>query len=540
MIQDAPVFVLANFTAESLAMRLKGQGLDARTAAGFDTWRVELLNPESVVWREPRAAVLLLLHGAALFPDGFNESAADVLDGTLDVVREALRQHPDRTMVVSTLDFPRPPALPLAGKDPSRHASQRWRTALEELQVPILDLEALAADAGRESFYNAKTWYFGALPFSARGETKITGEIVRVMNILRHGRKKCLVLDLDGVMWGGVVGEDGLEGIALSDHGVGGVYHDVQAIVKGLSRQGVLLAVNSKNNPADAMLPFREHPHALLREEDFSAVRANWQTKPRNIEEIARELNIGLESLVFLDDNPVERAAVKAACPEVVVPDFPSDTAALPSFVREVADRYFTAARLSSEDAAKAGMYRAEARRNVERQAHASLDDYLASLEMRLDLHPLRDEEVPRATQLCAKTNQFNLTTQRHTEADIRAMMEREGCRLWMASLTDRYGDYGRVALVNAELEGRRARFDTFLMSCRAMGRGVEAAILSGVEGFLAAEGVTELAGRYIPTPKNEPVRDFWRGMGYAQEGEDWVLRAPFPVRVTFVERAPA
>jgi FkbH-like protein len=248
-------------------------------------------------------------------------------------------------------------------------------------------------------------------------------------------------------------------------------------------------------------------------------------------------LNIGLDSLVFIDDNPVEREAIRAACPDVTVPDFPSDVSALPAFMRGVADAYFTARSLSAEDAAKAGMYRAEARRNADRQSCSSLDEYLKSLDMRLDIHLLTDGEVPRAAQLCSKTNQFNLTTKRYSEADIRAMVADGSHRLYIASLSDRYGDYGRIALVIAELNGQTADIDTFLMSCRAMGRGVETEILSWVEELLAGEGVHTIIGQYIETEKNTPVKDFWRDMGYTCKGEGWGCRAPFPKRKTFIGR---
>ena len=529
---NKPLTLLANFTAESLAMRLCGEGVDARTTPGFDTWRMELLSEASPIWQETQGVLLLLLHGPALFPDGVDAGFAGVLDDALALIRGARDAHPDRTLVVSTLDLPSPPALPLAAEDPAREASHRWRSGLAAMELPVLDLESLAAEVGRTNFYNAKTWYFGALPFSAEGEKRLAQEAARVLRVLNCSRKKCLVLDLDDTLWGGVISEDGLEGIALSDHGVGAVYRDVQTLVKALSAQGVLLAVNSKNDLEDALLPFRKHPHAVLQEEDFAVVRANWRPKPENVRDIAGVLNIGMDSMVFIDDNPAERAAVRAACPEVEVPEFPSDTSALPAFIRKVADQFFTAPRLSAEDAGKTAMYRAEAQR-AEARAHASLEDYLASLEMQLSLRPLNEEEIPRAAQLCAKTNQFNLTTHRYSEADLRALTRDKRRRAWIAGLSDRYGDYGRIALVIAELDKGEtsASFDTFLMSCRAMGRGVESALLAWVEELLAAEGVTRLTGHYLPTAKNGPVKDFWRDMGYAKTGDAWTLSAPFPER---------
>jgi FkbH-like protein len=275
----------------------------------------------------------------------------------------------------------------------------------------------------------------------------------------------------------------------------------------------------------------------LLKEEDFVKIKADWNPKPANIAAIARELNIGLDSLVFIDDNPIEREAVKSALPEVAVPDFPSDTSRLAAFMAEVARTYFTALRVGDEDRGKTDMYRAESKREAERNVHLSLSDYLASLEMKLDLHRLRQNEVARAAQLTQKTNQFNLTTRRCTEAEVAAMLQDELVRVWTASLRDRFGDYGTIGLVIARLAPPHdATIETFLMSCRAMGRGVEDAILSGVEQALAGEGVTAIFGEYRATPKNDPVRDFWKQKGYVQEkltpaGSLWVLRAPFEKR---------
>jgi FkbH-like protein len=512
------IALLSNVTVESLASRAgKETGEAVFTAPGFDTWRTELLHPSSAVWDAGVKTIYLLLHGPALFPDGPGPNFPDVLAEPLDILSRARAEHQDKIFVVSTLDLPSLPTLPLTGRDFGLAAAARWRDELERAGVPVLGLAELAAEAGRERFYSARMWYFGSLPFSQRGENLLAREISRVENALRKGRRKCLVLDLDNTLWGGVVGEDGVEGISLSSAGPGSQYRDVQRVAGALSKQGVLLAAASKNNPEDALRPFREHPHMALREDDFVSFKADWNPKPANIEAIARELNIGLDSLVFIDDNPVEREAVRAALPEVAVPDFPGDSAGLPAFMAEVARTYFTAARVGGEDLEKTEMYRAEARRGAERSAHLSLDDYLASLEMKLDLHRLRPDEIARASQLSQKTNQFNLTTKRCTEADMTAALGDPRARVWMAALRDRFGDYGRIALVSARLtpSDSRAAIDSFLMSCRVMGRGVEEAILSGVERALAGEGVTEIRGEYRWTAKNASVRDFWARMGY-------------------------
>jgi FkbH-like protein len=532
------IALISNVTIESLALRLKQETF---TAPGFDTWRAELLNPASGVWRDEVKTVYVLLYGPALFPEGPNKGFVQELSGPLEVLDQAREAHKEKTFVVSTLDLPTPPSLPLVGKNFAARASAWWRERLEDMGVPLLDMAELAAEIGRERFYNAKTWYFGSLPFSQQGETLLAREILRIERAVKGERKKCLVLDLDGVLWGGVVGEDGVEGISLASAGMGAQYRDVQRVAKELVAQGALLAAASKNNPEDALLPFKKHPHMLLKKDDFVRFEVGWNPKPEGLRAIARGLNIGLDSLVFVDDNPVEREAVRAALPEVATPDFPEDTSKLPAFMAEVARTYFTALRVGNEDREKTAMYRAELRREEERGARLSLDDYLASLEMKLDLHRLRQGEIPRAAQLSQKTNQFNLTTQRYTEADLASLMEDKNARVWVAGLSDRFGDYGRVCLAAARITGTSAVIKNFLMSCRVMGRGVESAVLEGVERALAAENVTEIRGEYRETRKNGPVRDFWAKMGYRLErnepdGETWVLRAPFVERNTNVE----
>ncbi|MCL2009479.1 MAG: HAD-IIIC family phosphatase [Synergistaceae bacterium] len=532
------IALLSNVTIESLASRLKND-VDVFIPPGFDSWRSELLNPSSALWRDEIKTIYVILHGEAFFPAGVREDFAEVLSGPLALLSRVQAERPDKLFVVSTLDIPPSPAMPLAGKNFAARAAFYWREELEKMDVPLLDLVNLAAEAGREHFYSAKMWYFGSLPFSQRGEILLTREILRFEKAARGERKKCLILDLDNTLWGGVVGEDGAEGISISSYGMGSRYRDVQRIVKELAEQGVLLAVSSKNNLEDALLPFRERPEMLLREEDFVKFKADWNPKPGNIAAIARELNIGPDSLVFIDDNPLEREAVKTALPEVAVPDFPHDTSSLPAFMAEVAKTYFTALRTGGEDREKTVMYRTESEREAVRAAHATLDDYLESLDMKLDIHRLREDEIARAAQLTQKTNQFNLTTRRYTEADIAAMMENDEYRVWIADLRDRFGGYGRICLVIARVDLSAAIIDTFLMSCRVMGRGVEDAVMSFVERSLFEEGITTIRGLYVPTAKNEPVRDFWNKMGYIEEGAPgpdettWAAGAPFKERST-------
>ena len=358
-------------------------------------------------------------------------------------------------------------------------------------------------------------WYLGGLRFSQQGERAIVRELRRIRNALAGPRKKLLALDLDNTLWGGVVGEDGMGGLDLAPTGSGARYYDFQKRVRDLRNMGVLLAVVSKNTPQDALDAIRTHPHMLLREDDFVSLMINWQPKPENLRQIAATLNIGLDSFVFIDDSPIERESVRTALPEVAVPDFPSDTSTLESFISDMSRDFFLLPRATDEDADKTEMYRAEAKREGEKTNFGTLEDFLASLDMELTLSPLSARDIPRAAQLTQKTNQFNTTTRRYTEADLARMSADPSWFIRIGSLRDRFGDLGQILLLIARIEGEKATIDTFLMSCRTMGRGVENAAVAEIESELEENGVDRIEAIYIPTPKNSPVADLWPRMGY-------------------------
>ncbi|NCU28946.1 MAG: FkbH, partial [Candidatus Moranbacteria bacterium] len=272
-----------------------------------------------------------------------------------------------------------------------------------------------------------------------------------------------------------------------------------------------------KNNEEDAMEAIREHPDMVLREDDFVIIKANWERKPVNIQNIAKELNIGLDSLVFIDDNPIERESVKNALPEVNVPDFPKDTSMLESFAIEISKRYFPVLKLTDEDLKKTNQYKVEQKRNEIKQKSISIEEYLESLEMKKTFRQIDESDVTRAAQLTQKTNQFNLTTRRYTESDIWNMLKSEDHQVWIGELEDRFGSYGKVILAIVKLEENTAVVDTFLMSCRVMGRNIEKDFLSEIEKEMTLKGKTQIIAEYIPTPKNAVVKDFWGENDYTK-----------------------
>jgi FkbH-like protein len=348
------------------------------------------------------------------------------------------------------------------------------------------------------------------MPYSPAGEKAVGREITRIADALTSARKKVLIVDLDNTLWGGVVGEEGVSGLELAETGAGARFKDFQRRIHALKDVGVVLAVASKNNLADVVEVFDSHRDMALKLDDFAIKKINWSPKPQNIAEIAADLDLGSDSFVFIDDNPVERAAVREAMPEVTVPEFPADTTLLPAFMDQVYWDHFYVVESTDEDRKRTRSYFENAQRAEARKAAPSVEEFLVSLKTRILLAPVRPEDVARAAQLTQKTNQFNLTTRRYTEQDVERFVASPEYLVRIGSVVDRFGDTGKVFLAIARKVGARiAELDTFLMSCRVMGRFIEDQILEALAGELRAEGVNELVVRYLPTKKNVPARAF-------------------------------
>jgi FkbH-like protein len=389
-----------------------------------------------------------------------------------------------------------------------RERAPRW--------VSIHDLDALAASVGRWNWGDDRFFHIAKLP-CAPEHLPIYAHSVASLMLARLGRsRKCLVLDLDNTLWGGVVGDDGLGGIVVGQGDpVGEAYLAFQYYAKALAARGVILAVCSKNEEVNAKEVFEKHPDMVLRLPDISCFVANWDDKAGNLRRIAQELNIGLDALVFVDDNPAERALVRRLAPEVAVPELPEDPT---DYIRAVeAHRYFEAVAISNEDFQRTEMYRANAQRRETASNIADLDDFLRSLAMRAWIGPIGDVELDRAVQLIGKSNQFNLTTRRHSAADIQRMIESPSWILRVVKLADAFGDNGLISVLLAEATDDALIIDTWLMSCRVLKRGVEQCLLNHVVAIARDRGLKQIIGDYIPTAKNGLVKEHYANLGFTQ-----------------------
>ena len=401
----------------------------------------------------------------------------------------------------------------------SRKLVENYNAKLVELASAngnlLFDADHVAALVGYDTWYRPSQWTHAKLPFALDLVPLYADHIGRLLGALRGKARKCLVLDLDNTLWGGVIGDDGIEGIRLGQGSAEGEAHLLlQAYALQCKNRGVVLAVCSKNEMEAALLPFRKHPDMLLKEEDIAVFIANWEDKASNLAEIAKTLNIGTDSLVFVDDNPAERARVRQMLPEVAVPELIPD----PSFYARALGvaGYFEAVAISEEDRLRADFYRANAERSKDIQRLGDMDGYLRSLEMVCTIKPFDAIGRARIAQLINKSNQFNLTTRRYTEKQVQEIESDPSRYALQVRLVDKFGDNGMISVVIFETAPDAWICDTWLMSCRVLGRKVEEAVLANVANAARKSGAKRLVGKYLPSAKNAMVSEHFGKLGFS------------------------
>lgn len=389
----------------------------------------------------------------------------------------------------------------------------------------VFDVARVAVNVGLHGLLDHRMNLMARQPFSTAGNIAIAGALARHLVARRRATRKCIVVDLDNTLWGGVIGEDGVGGIRLGDEFPGNAFKALQRALLGMRARGYLLAIASKNNVADVREVFDSHSDMLLRWDDFAAHEIHWNDKASSMRAIAATLQIGIDSLVFLDDNPIERAWVREQTPDVLVVELPKEpfryVAALDAI--ESLDQWM----LTDEDLQRAGQYRSELQRGELREQVGSVDDFLQALQIRATVGLIDATTQNRVVQLLGKTNQFNVTTRRHTDAELQSMLATPGAFGYWMRVADRYGDHGLVAVaIVVPHQATAYRIDTFLMSCRVLGRRVEGALLAAVAQRVRAQGGTELLGEFIATKKNAPAKDLFADAQFELRADGWWQRA--------------
>lgn len=513
------IALLSNVTVDLLAEELQTDH-DVYLSAGFDTWQQDLIINSSGLYSFSPDAVVIVLHANAYADAWLQKSTgSQTIDEWIAAIRNLTGNMPSIPVFVSSIDVSNNSCRYGAEKRLDTYFEQYLIDQIEQLHddgrnIYVLPVKDLISDIGRTLFYSNKMWYFGSMPYSMKGISALGNLIKQYASITKGAKKKCIAVDLDNTLWGGVIGEDGVDGIELSNNKEGARFKDTQRILKRMKERGVMVAILSKNNVEDVE-PVYSHPDMILQHEDFVAEVINWEPKSANIRQLAIDLNIGLDSFVFLDDNPAECEQMKGVCPEVTVIDFPKDSSNLPDVVANAYNQYFLALEVTSEDIKKTDMYRSEVKRKAEKSSSGSIEEFLTKLEMTMDIHLMKNPEEKRVTQLTNKTNQFNLTTRRYSEDEIHAFATAGDSDIVTVHMADKYGEQGLVAVLILKYEEETAVIDTFLMSCRVMGRCAENEIMARIKEMISEKGIRKVRASYIKTKKNAPVLELYERLGF-------------------------
>jgi FkbH-like protein len=522
------------------------EGIRAEVYEGaFDAIDLESRNPQSALYSF-RPDIVVILNSVQTLRDKYyrrltpsDDFCDDALRG-LTGVWESLRVNTQALVIQSNYVTP---VERIFGNFDYRvpgslvSIARRLNTAiLAEMRqrsgILLNDIDAVASWVGRKTWFDERLWCIGK-SFCALDYLPLVADSVVKIALANLGKVlKCVVVDLDNTLWGGVVGDDGPNGIQIGAHGDGEPFYRLQSFLKELKKRGILLAVCSKNEHANAISPFRENSEMVLKMEDFSVFMANWDNKADNLRKIGDQLGIGLDSMLFLDDNPFERDAVRTMLPEVNVPELPEDAA---DYVKALAElNLFETSSFSSEDVLRSDLYEREAQRRIAQSAATSFDEFLQSLATKISVSRFVPEFLPRITQLLQRSNQFNLTTNRHNQAQCEAMMnDTETCLPLFARLKDRFGDHGLISIVIARpnRETGSLVISDWVMSCRVLTRGVEEFLMNYLVGAACQMGLNKITGSYIPTAKNAMVKDFYSRFDFARVelhhngASEWQLR---------------
>jgi FkbH-like protein len=542
--------VISDFNASNFAAYLRNEtlagGLDVEAAPFGDVFSVLMQrqaapgqnSPDfAVVWTQPEATIRSFQRTLGYQPAPLTEILAEV-----DRFSSCLLNLSERVKFAFVPTWVLPAPHRGLGMLDMRNGLGFARTLMQmNLRLAenldqasnlfVLDAQKWISVVGQASF-SPKLWYLGKIPFSNEVFKEASRDIAAAVNGLAGKARKLAVLDLDDTLWGGIVGDVGWKNLRLGGHDFAGeAFVDFQKALKALTRRGVLLGIVSKNEETVALEAMREHPEMVLKPDDFAGWKINWSDKAQNIADLVAELNLGLDSVVFIDDNPVERSRVREALPEVLVPEWPGDSMLYKSALLGL--RCFDVPAISTVDLERTQMYVSERQRSALKRQVPDVNEWLKSLEMKVKVEDLNEANFQRVVQLLNKTNQMNLSTRRLTDSELTAWAAQPGRKLWSFRVSDHFGDSGLTGIVSLEMNGATARIVDFILSCRVMGRNVEQTMLHIAVQHARTAGIAEIVAEYKSTPKNKPCAEFFKRSGFANRHSadvfHWDTRCEYP-----------
>lgn len=530
------VAVLRSYTVEPmepiLKLRLLLEGFRPSIwIGGYNQYAQEILDAGSALHQFRPDLVLMMIRLDELMPDFVDEYSTrpsseweerikSKVKEVGGLARRIVKAYPAQVLVQNM-------ALPYGGyfgiNDAQRPDGQGHLVAkfnqglaaeLADLKgVFLWDFARFVQAKGYDNLYDPKMWYVSRNPFKQSAYPAIVEDLIRYFRSSLGRIRKCVVVDLDNTLWGGIAGEDGIQGISLGRDYPGNCYRDFQKELLKLYHRGILLAINSKNNEGDALDIIDNHPDMVLRRKHFAAYRINWQDKATNLREIAKELNIGIDSMAFIDDNPRECELVRQQCPDCHVHCLPDKPYLVPRFLDTVPG--LECISLTEEDSRRGEMYQAQLVRGQAAAAFQNLEEYWQDLALEVTIEPARPFSIPRISQLTQRTNQMNLTTRRYTVAEVEALAKDPGWRVVSVAAKDRFGDHGIIGAMFMRLGDDHCQVDTFLLSCRVLGLNLEKYMIAFAAAVAKQAKVKRLVGEFIPTSKNKVAADMYLKLGF-------------------------
>ena len=386
----------------------------------------------------------------------------------------------------------------------------------------VYDFNSFVTKFGEKNILDYKKMNYGDIKINFDVIPYLIYEFLGYVKPILGLNKKCIVLDLDNTLWGNIIGEDGFDGIKLGPYPEGRSFVEFQKVIKSLSENGIILAINSKNNQKDAMKAINEHPHMILREKDFSCIKINWNDKISNMREISNELNIGLDSIVFFDDDPVNRELLRMSIPEINTVELPKDPSTYAQILRNLND--FNTLKITKDDTHRKIMYKQEQNRQKLESSTENLNEYLKKLDIKIKIKLDDKFSISRISQLILKTNQFNLTTKRYQEEEIKEFVKDKTMIVGCSEVDDKFGENGITNVFIIKTKSNEWIIDTFLLSCRIMGRGIEEGIIGKILEIAKNKGIEKITATFIPTEKNKPAENFLKNYGFEKEKENWIF----------------
>ena len=537
--------ILCSFTINGLeeTMRVKSaeKNIDCVTyVGGYNQYNQEILNQESNSYKFSPDITFLLIDTRNILGDlfhlpysGSTSERKSFVEKKLKEIQNLANTFTSRTkskLVIANFDIPTYSSHGII----ETKIEYGFHQMIEDLNrglidffansdsIYVYDFNGFVSRYGEDNVFDYKQFFFGDMKISLDYIPYLANDLMGYIIGYLGLSKKCIVLDLDNTLWGGIIGEDGFNGIRLGPEPPGNSYLEFQRVLLSLYQRGIILAINSKNNYDDALKVIKEHPYMVLREEHFASMRINWNDKVSNMKEITSELNIGADSMVFFDDDPVNREYMRLNMPQILTVDLPQDPSQYAQTIKKMNE--FSVLNITNEDAQRGKMYVEQRKRSDLEQSAPDLESFLKNLELGVLIKNANEFTIPRISQLTLKTNQFNLTSKRYQESDIKKLSEDDKYVVGCVQVKDKFGDNGITGVFIVHKENSKEWFiDTFLLSCRVMGREVEKGMLGYIVNKAKENGVEQIKAQFISSQKNKPIEDFLPNCGFQKDGNYWL-----------------